>query len=82
MTIEVVVAAFWLVLFGTLIIIFKLIKKEEHIMAKVNELAGILSNLSDKVVKIAAEVQALKDALVNTEIPVDAQTALDNLSAQ
>lgn len=50
-------------------------------MAKLNELAGLLTSLNDTVTKIATEVQALKDALANTDIPADAQTALDNLSA-
>lgn len=48
---------------------------------KLNELEGKLTALNTQVGKIAAEVQALKDSLTNVEIPAEAQTALDNLTA-
>ena len=51
-------------------------------MIKLTELAGVVTTLSEKVTKIAVEVQALKDALVNVEIPAEAQNALDALSTQ
>ncbi len=50
-------------------------------MAKLSELAGTLTALNDAVTKIATEVQALKDSLTNVDLPADAQTALDNLTA-
>jgi len=55
--------------------------KHEQIMSKLSELAGNLTALTAVVTKIATEVQALKDALANAEIPAEAQAALDNLSA-
>lgn len=50
---------------------------------KVSELEGKFTALGDQVDKIAVEVQALKDALANsdTELPAAAQAALDRLSA-
>lgn len=48
---------------------------------KVSELADTLTALSDQVDKIAKEVQALKDALTNVDIPANAQAALDRLTA-
>lgn len=54
---------------------------ENKIMAKVSELAGILTSLQTQVAKIQVEVQALKVSLENIDIPPEAQTALDNLTA-
>ena len=51
-------------------------------MAKISELPGILSALVVGVDKIIEEVQALKDGLGDTEIPAEAQTHLDNLTAR
>lgn len=59
-----------------------MIAERRKIMTQVNELADKLTGLSAIVTKIASEVQALKDALANTAIPAEAQTALDNLTAQ
>lgn len=47
---------------------------------KVSELEGKLTTLTTQVTKIATEVQALKDALANVEIPEAAETALANLT--
>lgn len=51
------------------------------IMAKLSELATALTALADQTDKIAKEVQALKDALANTELPPEATAALDRLTA-
>lgn len=50
-------------------------------MAKVSQLAGQLTALADKVDKVKTEVQALRDSLEDVDLPVDAQAALDRLSA-
>lgn len=50
------------------------------IMAKLSELSGALSALADQVDKIAKEVEALKAALADVEIPAEAQAALDRLT--
>lgn len=52
-------------------------------MAKLSELAGLLSDLNTKVEKVRIEVQALKDALEadDVDLPPEAQAALDNLTA-
>lgn len=56
-----------------------------RIMTQVSELAGQMSEVNAQLVKslteINAQVAALQAALVNVEIPAEAQTALDNLKA-
>lgn len=56
-------------------------RKVNNMAIKVSELAGALTVVNDRLTKIQGEVQALKEALSNTEIPADAQTALDNLNS-
>jgi len=53
-------------------------RKEKTVMARLDELEGILTGLSTQVAKIATEVQTLKDLLANTQ--PGAQAALDNLT--
>lgn len=53
---------------------------EELIMAKLSTLADTLNKLSDQVDKIKVEVQALKDSLVDVDLPVGAVTALERLT--
>jgi len=55
-------------------------RKEKTVMARLDELEGILTGLSTQVAKIATEVQTLKDLLANTQLPSGAQAALDNLT--
>jgi len=55
-------------------------KDIQKILMKVSELAGVLTILDTEVQKIGTEVQALKDALANVDLPADAQTALNNLT--
>ena len=71
---------FFLVL--TIMLLFTIATRKEDINRKLNELAGNLTTIGDVLNKVAIEVQALKDALVNVELPAEAQVALDNLSAQ
>lgn len=52
----------------------------ENIMAKVSELTGILAQIHEQTNKIQTEVQALKDSLVNVQIPAEAQAHLDAIS--
>lgn len=51
------------------------------ILMRLNELATNLTALADQVDKIVKEVQALKDALTNVDLPPEATAALDRLSA-
>lgn len=55
---------------------------EDKIMAKVNQLGSILTAIADQVAKVKVEVQAVKDALANTDLPPDAQAALDRLTTE
>lgn len=48
---------------------------------KLTDLANAFTKLADQVTKIDAEIKALKDALANTDLPADAQAALDRLTA-
>lgn len=58
-----------------------LIFTQDNIMAKITTLGAALTALADQTDKIGKEIQALKDALVDVEIPADAQAALDRLTA-
>lgn len=61
-------------------------KAEQRIVMKVSELSTALGNIATQLDKaqaeIVAEIAALKAALENVDLPADAQTALDNLSAK
>jgi hypothetical protein len=48
---------------------------------KTTELAGALNGLVEREKKIIVEIQALKDAFYNSDIPQDAADALANLEA-
>ncbi len=54
-------------------------------MAKIDELAALITGVSDQLAKakgeIVAKIAALEAALSNTELPAEAQTAMDNLKA-
>jgi hypothetical protein len=50
-------------------------------MATIQTLADTFDALTANVEKIGIEVQVLKDALVNTSIPANAQAAFDRLTA-
>lgn len=55
----------------------------ESNMTKINELAGIVTDINTQLIKVRDEILAkiaeLESALLNVEIPADAQTALDEL---
>ncbi len=61
------------------------VKRQEiligEIMTQVNELAAKLDEQAVVVSKIISEINLLKDALQNTELPAEAEAALANLSA-
>ena len=56
------------------------------ILMKISELNGSLNALSTQLDKatgeIVAEIQTLKDALANVDIPADAKASLDALTAK
>lgn len=48
---------------------------------KLSQLNATLTEVGDKLDKVAAEVQALKDALADVDLPAEAQASLDRLVA-
>lgn len=54
-------------------------QQQENIMAKLSELAGILTAANDKLDKVKTEVEALQASLTDVELPAAAQAALDRL---
>jgi len=53
----------------------------QEIMSKLNDLAGTLQTLDATVKSIKTNVDALVAATKDTELPADAQTALDALQS-
>lgn len=82
-----------LLLLGEYAIICSVNKSKHQIMAKVKDLAGALSDLNTKVGaigsqltkatgEITAEIETLKSALEDADIPEDAQASLDALTSK
>lgn len=61
-------------------------KRHQEIIMKLSELAASLSTVDAKLTEasteILAEIQRLKDALGDVEIPADAQASLDAITAK
>lgn len=62
------------------------INRETKIMAKLEELAGIVNGLKDQVTKskieIIGRIAALEEALKNVELPAGATAALEALKTE
>ncbi len=60
-------------------------KEQRQIMAKLNELVGLVNEVNAKLDKskdeILAKITTLEAALVDVELPADAVAALDTLKA-
>ncbi len=70
----------------------QILNKEDLIMAQITELAGIINGavaqldkakaeITGKIDSLQARIAELEAALASTQIPADAQAALDNLKA-
>lgn len=61
-------------------------KRHKEIMSKLSELAGALTGIDAKLTEASTEITGLikdlRDALDNTEIPAEAQAALDAITAK
>lgn len=71
------------------VLIYLNFNQNQTIMSKVNELAGELTAVKDKLTKIGTEtsslltkIDALTEQLANQDLPADAQAALDDLKTQ
>lgn len=61
-------------------------KQHKEIIMKLSELAASLTTIDDKLTEasteLLAEIQRLKDALGDADIPAGAETALANITAK
>lgn len=77
---------FGLLFFWPIIFNYEMNRREVKIMAKLDELVGIITVIVDQLAKAKQEIlQRIADleaALTNVEIPADAQLALDALREQ
>lgn len=60
-------------------ILYLILNAIKGIKMKVSELAAALTTLNTQVEKVRAEVQKLKDALSDVDLPPEAEQALANL---